>query len=314
MARVPFNPNIGTIKTDAGNTSTDRAFLAHYHVDGADLAAASTVNILAFTKLSAAAQAGVIPDDGIPDCPRNVQIDGVNSGQNNKVKIYGTNFAGAAITEELTSNAGTTVAGNLAFASVSAIDLPVEDNTGAKQKTTSAITAATGAGTAVLTLTAACLGDESPYDFSVVLAAGDVLSTTTAAAKIKTTINADPLLSLYFLAANSSANLTLERLINDNQDATIDLVVKTIGDTGLEIGAITANTVTGVCDEISVGWGTKIGIPYMLYADEQVIVKLFNKSADTGTVTPDDDEIEKNVIALNGTPNGASDLDLYILV
>ena len=314
MARVPFNPKIGRIATDAGNFATDRAFLAHYHVDGADLAAASTVNILAFTKLAAAAQAGTLPDDGIPDCPRNVQIDGVNSGQNNIVKVYGTNFAGEEIDESITSNAGTAVAGNLAFASVTAIDLPVEDNTGAKQKTTSAVSAATGAGTAVLTLTAACLGADSPYDFNVVFAAGDVVSTTLAAAKIKATINADPLLSLYFLADNSTANLTLERLINENQDATIDLTVDTQGDTGLVIGSISVDTVSGVCDEISVGWGTKIGIPYMLYADEQVIVKLFNKSADSGTVTPDDDEIEKNVLALNGTPNGASDLDLYILV
>lgn len=64
----------------------------------------------------------------------------------------------------------------------------------------------------------------------------------------------------------------------------------------------------------AVGWGNKFGLPYLLDADERVIVKLFNKSADTGTVTADDDEIEKNVFAVNGTPDGAKDIDLFILI
>jgi hypothetical protein len=63
-----------------------------------------------------------------------------------------------------------------------------------------------------------------------------------------------------------------------------------------------------------VGLGKKFGIPYMLTAAELVFVKLFNNAADTGTVTADDDEIEKNVIALNGTPDGQKPIDLYILV
>ncbi|MPM44836.1 hypothetical protein SDC9_91518 [bioreactor metagenome] len=67
-------------------------------------------------------------------------------------------------------------------------------------------------------------------------------------------------------------------------------------------------------DKVSVGVGKKFGIPYKLTASELVIVKLFDNSADTGTVTADADELEKNVIALNGTPNGAKNIDLYILV
>jgi hypothetical protein len=311
----PYNHKKGQkIQTDASGVSVDRAFLAHYHIAGANLGAASTVNILPFTKLGATAQAGVLPAAGIPDCPRNVQIDCNNAGNKKNVVIHGTNFAGETISETIALNETTAVAGNLAFASVTAIDLPVQHNAGAKQKTTSAITAATGAGTATLTLTAACLGEESPFDFDVVFAAGDVASTTTAAAKIKATINADPLLKLYFLAANSTANLTLERLINENQDATINLVVKAAGDTGLQIGSITVDTVTGVCDEVSIGWGAKIGIPYCIYADEMVIANLFDKADDAGTITNDAADIEKNVFALAGTPDGEKDLDLYIIV
>jgi hypothetical protein len=55
-------------------------------------------------------------------------------------------------------------------------------------------------------------------------------------------------------------------------------------------------------------------MPYKLEADEQVILKLFNKSADSGTVTPDAEDIEKNVISLNGNPDGQKDIDLYIVV
>jgi hypothetical protein len=41
---------------------------------------------------------------------------------------------------------------------------------------------------------------------------------------------------------------------------------------------------------------------------------LFDKAADTGTITPDDDELEKNVFDPNGTPDGEKDIDLYIVV
>lgn len=64
----------------------------------------------------------------------------------------------------------------------------------------------------------------------------------------------------------------------------------------------------------AIGWGDIFGLPYLLEADEQVIAKLFDKATDAGTITPDADEIEKNVFAVAGTPNGAKDIDLYILV
>lgn len=65
---------------------------------------------------------------------------------------------------------------------------------------------------------------------------------------------------------------------------------------------------------VDVGWGKIFGIPYLLEADEQVIVKLFNKAADAGAVTPDAADIEKNVFAVTGNPDALKDIDLYILV
>lgn len=67
-------------------------------------------------------------------------------------------------------------------------------------------------------------------------------------------------------------------------------------------------------ETIDVGWGGKFAIPYKLEADELVFVKLFNGSADTGTVTVDAEDLSKNVFDPNGTPDGEKAIDLYILV
>ena len=81
-----------------------------------------------------------------------------------------------------------------------------------------------------------------------------------------------------------------------------------------EVTSVTVPVQGGDSVTIDVGWGKVFGIPYKLEADEQVILKLFNKSADSGTVTCDAEDIEKNVIALNGNPDGQKDIDLYIVV
>lgn len=65
-----------------------------------------------------------------------------------------------------------------------------------------------------------------------------------------------------------------------------------------------------------VGWGAKFGIPYKLYTDELVILKLFNKAVEDteGAVTVDASDLENNVYTPNGTPDGTKDIDLYIIV
>ena len=69
MPRVPFNPKIGRIKTDAGNFAVDRSFLAHYHLKPAT---ADADGIGAFT-LGAGAQTITSGFNAIPE-PRNVTI------------------------------------------------------------------------------------------------------------------------------------------------------------------------------------------------------------------------------------------------
>lgn len=81
-----------------------------------------------------------------------------------------------------------------------------------------------------------------------------------------------------------------------------------------EVTSVTVPVQDGDSVTVDVGWGKVFGIPYLLEADEQVLVKLFNKSADNGTVTPDATDIEKNVISIAGTPDGEKDIDLYLIV
>lgn len=310
--RVPFNPKIGRIATDANNFAVDRAFLAHYHVDGADLAAASTINILPFTKLGAAVQLAVIPAGANADTPRNVQVDANNSGVKKDIKVYGLNIAGEAIDETITTNETTTATGAKAFASITKIDLPTQHNVGAKHQSTVAVSTSTTAGTSVLEFTSAATGD--PYDITCVFTAGQSDTTANAATRIAAVLNADATFAAAYAATPSTANVIIERLINENSDTTVNLTVSDNGDGDLVLGTIDTSTQAGVCDEVSVGWGTKIGLPYMLSDATMVLANLFNGADDSGTVTADVDELENNVFALNGSPNGAADFDIYMIV
>ena len=310
--RVPFNPKIGRIATDANNFAVDRAFLAHYHVDGADLAEASTINILPFTKLGAAVQLAVIPAGANADTPRNVQVDANNSGVKKDIKVYGLNIAGEAIDETITTNEMTTATGAKAFASITKIDLPIEQNVGAKHKSTVAVSTSTTPGTSVLTFTSAATGD--PYDITCVFTTGQSDTTTNAATRIAAVLNADEKFTAAYTATPSTADIVIERKINENSDTTVNLTVKENGDGDLVLGTINTSTQEGVCDEVSVGWGTKIGLPYMLSDATMVLANLFNGADDNGTVTADVDELENNVFALSGSPNGAADFDIYMIV
>ena len=309
----PYNHKFGQIiTTDAEGVSVDRSFLAHYHIDAANAPAESDDGVLKATDLDATAKSitsGLIS----PAVSRNVKVKGNAVGINNVVKVHGTNFAGEEISEEITPNGTTAVAGNLAFKTITKIDLPEEDHTSAKQKTTSAVSAITGEGTVTVTVAGIAIGAEA-RDVEITLTSTDAASTTAAATAIKNALNADPVVGAAFNVTSSDANIIMEAKVAAPQDSTINLTVKDAGQTGLTIGPITLDTVTGVRDRISVGLGKKFGIPYKLPADELVFLKLFDDAADSGTVTADASDLEKNVIALNGAPDGEKDIDLYIIV
>lgn len=64
-------------------------------------------------------------------------------------------------------------------------------------------------------------------------------------------------------------------------------------------------------DTVSIGLAKKIGLPNIVEYAGCLFVKLFDGAADAGTLAVDADEIEKNLFALAGTPNGAKKVDLY---
>jgi len=311
-SRTPFDPKIGRIRSDAGNFPVDRAFLAHFNIPAAQATAESDVAVLALTVVGEEASSITTGFNAV-STPRNVKIDGSAANMTGNVKIYGTNFAGGAITETIGLDGTTAVAGNLAFASVTKADFPARTNTPAKQKATVAVTqAAQAAGSTVFTFLSVQTG--AAFDVTIAFLTTDD-TTTKAAVKVAAGLNANATFAAKWLAASATANVTIESKAFAAQDAAINLTVKTAGDSQITLDAIAVDTVTGVAeDKISIGVGKKFGIPYMLTADELVIVKLFNNAADTGTVTEDSDEIEKNVITLNGTPDGLKPIDLYILV
>jgi hypothetical protein len=69
---------------------------------------------------------------------------------------------------------------------------------------------------------------------------------------------------------------------------------------------------TTAADTVSLGTVKTVGLPWYVKTADYCVVKLLDGSADAGSVTYDADEIEKNVYAVAGTPNGTKLLTLFI--
>lgn len=318
MTLPGYNHKFGQqIMTDAEGVDIDRAFLAHYHIAAADAVAADADGILPLTKLGAEAKS---IEDGFtqPAVPRNVTV--VASAENvaGNVKIHGTNFAGESIDETIALNATATSAkaGDKAFKTITKVDLPAQTNPPVKQKAkTEVTTAVTGsAGTVVVQVAGAAL--DAPVSVDVPVTTDDN-TTAEVAAKIAAALLGNETVSEVYTASASGEFVYLEAKVEAAQDDTLALTVTdddgsnvAVGETDPDGGA------PGVPpDEISIGWEDKFGIPYKLYADELVILKLFNKAVEAteGTVTADAANLENNVYEPNGAA-GAKDIDLYIIV
>ncbi len=66
-------------------------------------------------------------------------------------------------------------------------------------------------------------------------------------------------------------------------------------------------------DSVTVGTGKKLGLPHKVYNAACLLLKLFNGSADAGTLAVDA-ELSKNLYALAGTPDGTKVVDLFYIV
>jgi hypothetical protein len=317
MTLPGYNHKFGQkIMTDIEGVDIDRAFLAHYHIDAEDAPAASSDGVHAAMNLGAAVQA-ITTGITNPAVPRNIRIDGNVSGINGKVKITGTDFAGTVITEEIQADGTTAKDGALAFKTVTKIDLPVQNHTPAAQTETIQVTqGCSTAGNLTVAVTAAALGQDSPVSVTVPVTTDDDTAAEVAT-KIAAGLNADDKIKAVFAATVTGADndtITLTAKAPAANDNTLAIAV-TVGSTGVTVGNSTAGTTGVPYDQISVGWGDKFGLPYKLYADELVILKLFNKAVEAteGTITADATDLAKNVYDPNDTTLGV-DIDLYIIV
>jgi hypothetical protein len=180
-------------------------------------------------------------------------------------------------------------------------------------ETIATATGATQHGIVVVTVTAANMVG-SPISVDVEVDAND--SAVDVAGKIRTALGADETIGAFFtISGTGTANIILTCVDDAANDGTMAIAITDAPATSVAFGA-SANTTAGVpYDQISVGWGDKFGLPYKLYADELVILKLFNKAKEgtEGTVTADVDDLAKNVYDPNNTSLGV-DIDLYIIV
>jgi hypothetical protein len=314
----PYNHKKGQkIQTDASGVSVDRAFLAHYHIAAADAPAASSDGVHAAMALTAATQA---IKTGItnPAVPRNARIDGNVSGITGHVLVKGLNVAGEAISADLTANGTSAVDSDIAFASITEIDLPVRNHTPAKQTETIQVThgCSTAGDLPVVVTATTLLGSKSPKTVTVPVTT-DMSDAAEVAAAVVEALNEDADVSAIFTATvtgDDEDTITLTANDYAANDTTLEMAF-TVGSTGVTVGSSTNGTTGVPVDTISVGWGDKFGLPYALYADELVILKLFNKAKEgtEGTITADATDIEKNVYDPNDT-DLAVDIDLYIIV
>lgn len=133
MGLYPMNPRAGQLmQTDAAGVRVDRGFLAHYQVADALATAASTTGIHAAVTDNSAQQ---VITTGItqPSVTRNVTATAGGTAADIKavqVIVTGTNMNGDVIIETLpafTVNTAGSVAGSLAFKTVTSITIPAHD-------------------------------------------------------------------------------------------------------------------------------------------------------------------------------------------
>jgi hypothetical protein len=209
-----------------------------------------------------------------------------------------------------------------------AITLPDADSTGVtvgasgnttagvlpvNQVETIAIThASEGKGTLVFTITASGMGN-SPKAVNVDVDTNDD-TTSKVATKVRASLNADTDVSAFFTIGGIGANIILTAKAAAANDATMSIAMTDSPTTAVTIGA-SADTTAGVpIDTVSVGWGDKLGLPYMLTHNTVLATYLNNTLEGTApTVVTDADEIEKNTIDLNSALNGTA-VDIYLMV
>jgi hypothetical protein len=125
------------------------------------------------------------------------------------------------------------------------------------------------------------------------------------------------------LTVKGNASLIAGNVVIVGKNANGEMISNTIALSGssevegtLAFASVSKITVpaktNGSGDKVSIGYGKKFGMPQILALTAHILLKLFGGTADSGSLTLDAD-LSKNLYALDGTPNGATALDLIYL-
>lgn len=322
---TPYKHYFGqTITTDAEQESCDRAFLSHFNIPAAKVTVADTDGIhVARTNpaINVAATCVVKATSAVTDILTVSSTVPIGAGANVLSILLTTAEDDVLAVSKNTpdtdgiiniSLAKTTAANNAA----SAIQTAIRALTSVNGVAVTAFTCAAGGS---WDTAAVATGETAAVDFTGGLSPVDVLTTAitnpTTPRNITATVGGTS-------GDIKAVQVTIVGTNYNDEVITEVLPVFTVNTTGTVTGSLAFKTVTsisipahdGLGATTEIGFGTKFGIPYLLESAELVILKFFNKAADTGTVTADASELEKNVFAINGTPDGAKDIDLYLIV
>lgn len=246
-----------------------------------------------------------------PDTPRLLSVKGSASGIAGNVVINGKDMAGNSISDTIALSGTGTVNGVKAFKEVHSVDFPAATHAGTKQKETMTVAGTvTQAGNAKVTVTAGGMGG-SPREVAVPVLVGD--TGLVLCNKIRAALAADVDTGPFFTFTGTTTVIAEANLPAAN-DATMNFALDNDTCLGITAAGTSADTTAGVApDSVQVGTADKIGIPSVLPGASWVTTKLFNGSADGGTVTADATDLSKNVYAPAGTLDGAKALELFYM-
>jgi hypothetical protein len=131
------------------------------------------------------------------------------------------------------------------------------------------------------------------------------------ATKIRAALNLDATVTAFFAIGGSGDDVVITAKTIAPNDTSMNLAIGNGTAAGLTPVVNSVDTTVGAYDTVSIGRAKKVGIPHIVYNAACVLIKLLDGSTDSGTLAVDDDEVEKNLFAINGTPNGSRVLDLY---
>ncbi len=274
-------------------------------------AAVSAVAVLPATNLGGSPQE-ITEGLTAPDFPRTVTIKGNVAGIVGNVVVTGTNVAGTTIEDTITLNGSAEVEGVEAFASVDQVDLPAQTHAPAYQiETATAAGTITSSGDAQVIVTAAGMTG-NPKTLAVAVLENDTAAQW--AEKIRTALTDDAAITAMFTVGGADASIILTRKVYAADDGTLNVALADGTCVGITAAPASANTQAGVpVDTVSVGIAKKLGLPHIVENAAMLLVKLFNGSADGGSLAVSAD-LERNLYSLSGTPDGSKEVTLVYLV